>query len=341
LLNAQLNSAMMQVAAAQKEVAGASARQEVAGPEQFASLPEGIRVVQERVQEGANVLVDILDSLDPSRPGNGTAPPGNLPALAYTDIARVASSLDTATELLQELARKNTDSPLRGELVVISHRLVVARNDTRGLLSRLSQISGNGGNGGTSRTLSIVDARLQVAVDHLEAGDEAAQDKLQGGDSAGVGEAAAKFMEEVDTAASILGLVVNDLVGIQETEVTQERLGQLGILADRVKATQGQVRRVSSQLQQTQQGQAADHLDLQRLKADYEDSLLNSHQTGITMVDIAVTFAENDGWTTLLSKIGIPLGGLAGFLLSTMLVLVKSQMNPRASRPGDSGGWSE
>jgi capsular exopolysaccharide synthesis family protein len=100
----------------------------------------------------------------------------------------------------------------------------------------------------------------------------------------------------------------------------------LVVLADDLGDAQIRAQEASIRIQQLQGGPGPEILEMRNLKQQLELSLLHPQDTGITLVDSAVT-PQAASASTIFDGLRLPMGAMAGLFLGALVVFVRSQLD--------------
>jgi capsular exopolysaccharide synthesis family protein len=323
LLAAKLSSVESQVPSARNSVSSVSARLNAGSQSVSVTLADRVGVVQARVQSSAEGLWDTLENLQVATHVPSTVLESGAASRAYTETENVAQSLEIASRQLQGLLAGNADPLVDGELSILVDQLVGAQTEVRGIVLRLSEVAQDSSS--LPSALIINQKRLETAARILREASAMHLDLTGSNDAIGQN-IIEETKEQLEIGTAILTLVAQEIARFQTSETDALRYGQLVVLEQRLQEAASQTTNITTQLQQLQRGRGPQYLQLRQLQQQLELALLQPQDTGITLVDSAV-LPQAGASSSIFSRLRLPLGAFAGFLLGSIAVLVRAQVD--------------
>ena len=288
------------------------------------TLSNRIGVVQDRIQRGADALLKVSENVQISHhlasPPNDDSPV----VQAASDMAEVARSLDVASRQLQELLISSTDPIIVGELGSLAMRLATAQSDIERTQRRLASAM-DYSNLGPPREMVAAQWLIDAAVALQAAGAEH-QQILDNPDGTIDQDFLARIESQNGIGVAILKRVEIDLGQLRAGEGDSQQYGNLAVLEARVRESGLRATEILTQLRQIQGDRGPDYRERRQLEQRLELSLLQPQNTGIALVDTAVSSQVSAG-SFPASQIRVPFGALAGFLLGSLAIVAKAQMD--------------
>ena len=331
LVSAQLTSIGTRLASAQASAAGSSARLTGASQGTLVTLADRVGVVQDRIENGAEELWATLENLQVATHLPSSVLENEAAIRAYSEAKSIASSLEIAFRQLRGLRGGNADPLIDGELSTLIDRLVVAQGEVRVISDRLSLIVEDASNISVS-DLETNQHRLETAAQILRAASTNNIDLVAVND--GVEQDIIKqTMEQIEIGTAIVVLVSQDMTRLRSIETDALRYGQLVVQEQRLSDAANETGEIATQLRQLQRGRGPQYLQLRQMQQQLELSLLQPQDTGITIVDSAV-LPQASGRASFFSRLRVPLGAIGGFLLGSVAVLVRAQVDRTVRNSG-------
>ncbi|MFQ6027864.1 MAG: polysaccharide biosynthesis tyrosine autokinase [Dehalococcoidia bacterium] len=326
LIQARLGAVASRLASAQLGVADSAARLTAVSIGETVTLADRMGVVQGRIEEGSEGLLTILDNLQVVNHLPSTVLETDVANQAYIDIIVINRSLDIASRQLRGLLGGGVDPILEGELSFLTERMSTSQGNVAGISQRLLAIATEDiAVEEPPQEIPAVKNSLEAAAATFSAAAVKQQEmvrSLTGPDQ----EMLTYTKEQTDTGVAILTRVQGDLSRLQAQESDPLRYGQLVVLGERIITAQIRATETSSQIQQLQGGPGPEYLEMRKLEQQLELSLLQPQDTGITLVDSAVT-PQATSASTIFDGLRIPMGAVAGLFLGGLTVFVRSQLD--------------
>jgi capsular exopolysaccharide synthesis family protein len=327
ILQARLNSAAAQLATSQSGIADSSARLKAISQVGDITMSDRINTVRDRIQKGADGMWIVVEGLRVDNQATIKVATPESTNQAYASTSSIARSLDVASRQLQGLLSSSADPLLVGELGSLVDQLSSAQRDVLGISQRLANLtSEDNSSSAFSSEFILIHNRLQTAATSLVAAAQAYQKESNAAEGINQDDVG-RIKETIDVGAAILNRVAEDLVRLQLAETEPLRYGQLVVMTGRIREAQLRSEEISVQLGELQGSPSPQDREMRDLRRQLELSLLQPQETGITQVDLAVLpqFAKQ---SSFFSQVRIPLGAVAGFMLGSLAVLFKAQLDP-------------